>query len=359
MSSKKELFLVGWSKSGTGRGDKVKAFAATLKRRMFGTWAERGSARKGRGSFSGGGDLQVLVVDYGVGGGGGGDVVGGVEGFEVGGEGALAGFVEAGEGRLGGAEICAEPGDDFGWGHGQVKVYGDELGADVGEAGGQALADGCVVAPKDGRGDAGRGRDVIGVELEHLAGEAGGVPVGHGEEAAGLQDAGELGGDEVGAGGEHGAEHGGDGVEGGVGVRELLGVALVEGDGEVFVGGALAGLDEEVGGDVYAGDDASVAGEGDGGVAGAAGYVEDTGAGGEVEAVDEVDGTAGDGSGDDAEVTGHPGGAHGGFDLGDGGWSGGFSRVHGAGSGGDKDACYWKTGREGVGPDPLIAVRWR
>jgi hypothetical protein len=88
---------------------------------------------------------------------------------------------------------------------------------------------------------------VAAAELEHRAGEAGGVPVGHGERAAGFEDAGEFGGDELGAWGEHGAEHGDDGVEGGVGVGELLGVALVECGGEAFGGGALAGLHEEVG----------------------------------------------------------------------------------------------------------------
>ena len=82
--------------------------------------------------------------------------------------------------------------------------------------------------------------------------------------------------------------------------------------------GAFAGLDEEVGGDVDAGDDGSVTGERDGGVAGAAGDVEDAGAGRDGEAADEGFGAAGDGFGDDAEVAGHPGGAHGGFDLLDG-----------------------------------------
>ena len=194
--------------------------------------------------------------------------------------------------------------------------------SDVSEAGGEALADGGVVSPEDGRQHAGRGRHVAAADLEHPTGEAGGVPVGHGEEAAGLEDAGELGGDELGARGEHGAEHGDDGVEGGVGVGELLGVALVELDGEAFGGGAFAGLDEEVGGDVDAGDDGSARASGMASVAGAAGDVEDAGAGRDGEAADEGFGAAGDGFGDDAEVAGHPGGAHGVLDLLDG-WPGG------------------------------------
>jgi hypothetical protein len=261
--------------------------------------------------------------------------VGGPEGFQVGGQGGLAGGVEAAEGDLGGAEVFAEEVDGAGGRHGHVEVDGDEFGADAGEVGGEALADDGVVSPEDGRWDAGWRRGVLAADFEHEAGEAGGVPVGHGEQAAGFEDAGALGGDELGARGEHGAEHGGDGVEGGVGVGKLLGVAFVEGDGEGFGGGALAGLDEEVWGDVDAGDEAGFsvgerACEWDGGVAGAAGDVEDAGAGGDVEAGDEGFGAAGDGAGDDAEVAGHPSGAHGVFYLLDGdlldGWGG---RAHG------------------------------
>ena len=125
--------------------------------------------------------------------------------------------------------------------NGMSEVDGDEFGLDTGEEGSEAGADGGVVAPEDGGGDAGRRGDVGAADPEHLAGEAGGVPVGHGEAAAWLEDAGELGGDELGSRGEHGTEHGDDEVEGGVGVGEGFGVAFVELDGEAFGRGAFAG----------------------------------------------------------------------------------------------------------------------
>ena len=177
------------------------------------------------------------------------------------------------------------------------------------------------VAPEDGRLNAGRWRDVCAADLEHAGDEGAGAPVAHGEKAAGLEDACALGGDELRARGEHGAEHGGDGVEGGVAVGKGFGVALVEGDGEAFVGGAGAGLLEQVECDVDAGNDAAAAGEWNGDVAGAAGDVKDAGAGGYVETGDEVFCAGGDGLGDDAEVAGHPTGTHVGLDLLDGGGS--------------------------------------
>ena len=118
-----------------------------------------------------------------------------------------------------------------------------------------------------------------------------------------------------GARSEHRAEHGGDGIEGGVAVGKSFGVAFVEGNGDVLGGCASAGLLEEVGRDVDAGNDAAAARERDGGVAGAAGDVENARASGDVEAGDEVFCAGGDGFGDHAEVARHPGGAHVGFDL--------------------------------------------
>ena len=177
--------------------------------------------------------------------------------------------------------------------------------------------------------DGGRRRVVGGADLEHLSGEAGGVPVGHGEDSSGFDDAGEFGGGDVGAGGEHGSEHGDDGVEGGVGVGESFGVAFIEGDGEAFGGGAFAGLDEEVGSKVEAGDEASGAGQREGEVSGSGGDVEDVRAGGQVEASDETIGVAGEGFGDDSEVSCHPGIAQGGLDLVEGGCGVGLVVAHG------------------------------
>ncbi len=80
------------------------------------------------------------------------------------------------------------------------------------------MADGGVVAPENGRLNAGRRRDVRAADLEHASDEGAGTPVAHGKQTAGLEHARALGGDEFGARSEHGAEHGGDGVEGGVAV---------------------------------------------------------------------------------------------------------------------------------------------
>src|SRR6185437_5833440 len=144
---------------------------------------------------------------------------------------------------------------------GEIELDGNGFGLDVGEPGCEALADGSVVSPEDGWKDSGRWRNVGAADFEHARDKGAGAPVAHAEKAAGLEDARALGGDELGARGEHGAEHGGDGIEGGVAVGESFGVALVEGDGEVLVCGAGAGLLEEIGGDVDAGDDAAAAGE--------------------------------------------------------------------------------------------------
>jgi hypothetical protein len=156
---------------------------------------------------------------------------------------------------------------------------------------------------------------VLRTDLEHLAGEAGGVPVGHGESSTKLDDASEFGGDEFGTWGEHGSEHGYDDVEGGIAIGERLGIPLIELNGEVVGGGALAGLNEQVGGDINTGDDGSGTGGGDREIARSSSDIEKAHAGLDSEASDEGLGAASDSAGDDAEVTGHPGGAHGGLDL--------------------------------------------
>lgn len=165
------------------------------------------------GLGAGGCDLQVLVVDEGLIGRVPGDVRGGPERFEIGGEGGLAGIVETAEGDAGGTEVFAKEGNGSSGVGGQVEVDGDKFGLDVREGRREAIADGGLVAPKDGRRDARRRLNVAGGDLEHLAGEAGGVLVGHSEQAAGFEDAGEFGGDELGAGGEHGSEHADDRIE--------------------------------------------------------------------------------------------------------------------------------------------------
>ena len=243
----------------------------------------------------------------------------------VGGQGGLPGCVKAAEGDMGGAEVPAEEGDGRLRSEGHIEVDGDELGSEAGEVGAQTLADGDFVTPEHGGRNAGGRRDVTAADGKHAAGEAGGVPVRHSEQAARFEDTGELGGNQGGMGSEHGAEHGDDGVEGGVGVGEIFGVALVKGDLQGFGGGTFTCLDEEVGGDVDAGDDGSTARQRDGDIAGAASDVKHAGAGGDVEAAGEGFGTACDGAGDHPEVSGHPCGAKTGFEL----FYGGRGRSHG------------------------------
>lgn len=72
----------------------------------------------------------------------------------------------------------------------------------------------------------------------------------------------------------------------------MLGVALVEVHLKAFGAGTLACLHEEIGSDVDAGDDGALAGERDGGIAGAAGDVEDAGPGWDGEAAAEGFGAA-------------------------------------------------------------------
>ena len=82
------------------------------------------------------GDLEVLVLDQGVGVGVRRYVGAGPKGGEIGGQGGLAGFIEAGKGHLGGSEVFAEEVDRTRGADGHVEVDGDELGFDVGEEGG-------------------------------------------------------------------------------------------------------------------------------------------------------------------------------------------------------------------------------
>ncbi len=99
------------------------------------------------GSGADGGNLQVLVGDEGVAGWVGRGVGRGPQGFEVGGEGGLAEFVQPAEGDLGGPEVLAKEGNRAGWVGGHVEVDGDELGLHAGEGGGKALADRGFISP--------------------------------------------------------------------------------------------------------------------------------------------------------------------------------------------------------------------
>ena len=178
-------------------------------------------------------------------------------------------------------------------------------------------------------------------DFEHCAGKAAGVPVGHREQAARLEDAGEFRGDDGGTRRKHGPKHGDDGVEGAAGVRKIFGVAFVEGNGELLGGCSFASLNQKVGRDVDAGDDGSTQGGRDRSVAGAAGDVEHAHPGLEAEAVDEGVRTSSNGFSHDAEVAGHPARAHGGFNFFDGQFGGAHCSLRwsqGQESGADKSA---------------------
>ena len=112
-------------------------------------------------------------------------------------------------------------------------------------------------------------------DLEHLSYETFGSPVTHGDQAAGAADALEFGGDNIGAWGEHGAEHGEHDIEAGGFVGKFFGVAFDEFDFQILVRGAFAGLFQEIGRDVESDDFGSGAGRRNGLVSGAASYVED------------------------------------------------------------------------------------
>ncbi len=187
---------------------------------------------------------------------------------------------------------------------------------------------------------------------KQCAGEAAWIPVGHGEAATWDEDAGELGGDELGSWSEHGAEHADDRVEACVGVRHRFRIALVERDFETFGGGAGPSLREEVGGDVDAGDNTTQTGERNRGVAGAAGHIEHTGPGRKSQAVRKEFGAWDDRAGDLAEISGHPRGAHGGFDLIDRGYRGGHEGSR---------CCKWgQVWLSGVGAStPFVPKRTR
>ena len=113
-----------------------------------------------------------------------------------------------------------------------------------------------------------------GGNLEHLADEAFGSPVSHGDQATGAAHAFEFRSDYFGAGGEHGSKHGKHYVEVGGGVGKIFGVSLSEFDFQVLRFGALASLLQQVGSEVETGDLRAGASGGDRLIAGAAGDIQ-------------------------------------------------------------------------------------
>ena len=207
--------------------------------------------------------------------------------FEIGSECRFAGIVEPIEGDLRWAEVLAEEGDGTGRCGGHVEVDRHKLCLDVAEGRGEPLADSWFVSPKDGGRDSWRRGSMLRTDAEHGSAEACGVPVGHGEQAAGAQHPGEFMRYQIGTGSKHGAEHAYNGVEAAIGVGQVLGIAFVEGGGDTVRGGPLACLLKQVGGDVHTGDPMPRVRQRDGQIACAAGDVQHAAAPGQRKPVDE------------------------------------------------------------------------
>ena len=179
------------------------------------------------------------------------------EGFEVGGEGGLTGGVEAAEGDLGGAEVGAEEGDGAGGVRGKIEVEGDESGLNVGEAGGEALPDGGVVAPEDGWRDTGRWRTWKLPSLNIAPVKLPGFQLAIARWPPGLSTRASSEATSSGRGANMAPNMVTTASKEAVRIGKLLRVALVEGCGEALGCGTLAGLGQQVRGNVDPGDDAA------------------------------------------------------------------------------------------------------
>ena len=113
---------------------------------------------------------------------------------------------------------------------------------------------------------------------EECAGEATRVPVSHGEASAGDEYAGELGGDAIGTGREHGTEHTDNSVEAGIGIGQVFGITFIESYVQASRRGTLTCLSNKVWGYIDAGYGATELSERDRCVSGATGDIKNAGA---------------------------------------------------------------------------------
>ena len=155
----------------------------------------------------------------------------------------------------------------------------------------------------------GRRRDAAG-DCETFPDETFGSPIGHGDQAAGADDAGEFPGDDFRARREHGAVHGNDHVERRVGKLQHFRVAILKCGVQIFGRGAGASLHQQIFGDVDASDSRAGARGGNGEITGAAGHVENVHAGANRQARNEKYAFVGGIFRDLAEISGGPGGLH-------------------------------------------------
>jgi hypothetical protein len=114
---------------------------------------------------------------------------------------------------------------------------------------------------------------------------------------------------------EHGAEHADHDIEAVIGEVKIFRVLFFEKNVQRFSRGALPGLSEQVGGNVYADYGGSSARGWNRGIAGAAGYIEDASVPGDANPFDEVFGGFESKAGDAAEIPRRPGAFHSGLHL--------------------------------------------
>ena len=152
----------------------------------------------------------------------------------------------------------------------------------------------------------GRRRDAA-ADCKTFPHETFGSPIGHGDQAAGADHAGEFPGDDIRARREHGAVHGNDYVEGRVGKLQHFRVAILKVGVQIFGRGAGARLRQQIFGNVDAGDARADARGGDGEITGATGHVENVHAGANRQAGDEGNAFFGGVFCDLAKISGRPG----------------------------------------------------
>src|SRR5258706_10960213 len=230
--------------------------------------------------------------------------------FQFGSERGLSCRIEPSKRHLRRTEIAPKKLDDISRRSGISKLRYLRRAGQLADVVAEALPDGRLVPPEHRRRNSWRRRHVLSRSLEHLSGEPRGGPIAHGDRAPGAADAQQLGNDHVRTWGKHGAKHGNHAIERSVGIRQAFGVALVKLDSETFFCGANASLLQEIGGNVHSRDRGSGASWGDGGVACAAGHVQQLHSRLDVDSRHELFAEFYVVGGDDPEVSSHPSLAH-------------------------------------------------
>ena len=155
----------------------------------------------------------------------------------------LAGFIEAAEGDLGGAEVLAEEVDGSGTGlKGMSKSMGMSWVSMAEKKGARRSRTVASSPQRTAGGMPGGGGTWLLLIRNILPVKLAGFQLAIARRPPGLRTRANSASYQFRAGGKHGTEHGDDDVEGGVGVGQGFGVAFVELDAEAFGGGAHRGL---------------------------------------------------------------------------------------------------------------------